>query len=527
MPQLTFNYGKILTLCIRTRNNALPLKQQLQRLALLDPGVHERMEIIVVDNDSTDGTSSMVKQFEGRVPFRYISNTDNLGHDNSFTFALNQAIPVRSKYIWLLDARNVVRIEFFDEMLQVLEKNEFGLVYLSLNARARKPLVQYVDADDFLQVVQMGIVDMNRHLVRTDFIRGYNPRKFGAGSGIPAVPLLLHVALSGKQNAVYGPRLLNELCTDPIREVRDPVRTYVKNLLNVFDRYEDDSSATSLSPATVMKMKTSVSDCLLPLIVRLFVLRSGGKGLDTKVCRQTVRQYLGWRPVVSVLKRCVSGKVWGRVVLFVLAVLRRIIAAVLAILTILVCNTVVTRAWRQFCNSLVSYRFRYRVRSAKRCSVEAPVTVEGKNIQIGTGFRSGPGLCLQSVSTGNYTPRITVGDNVAVGCNVCISSIRDVRIGNNVQIGRDVLITDHQCGKTDFESLQILPQDRQLVTRGPVTVGDNVIIGPKAVILSGVKVGKGAVVAAGAVVTHDVPPYGIAMGVPAVIRKSQVPETNC
>ena len=179
MPQLTFNYGKILTLCIRTRNNVLSLKQQLQRLALLDTSVQERMEVIIVDNDSTDGTSSMVRQFEGRVPFKYICNTDNLSRDNSFMFAINQAILMRSKYIWMLDARNVVRVERFGDMLQVLEKNEFGLVYLSLNARTRKTLTQYVDIDDFLQVVRMGIIDTSCNIIRTDFIRGYDPREFG------------------------------------------------------------------------------------------------------------------------------------------------------------------------------------------------------------------------------------------------------------------------------------------------------------------------------------------------------------
>ena len=515
MPQLTFNYGKILTLCIRARNNVLPLKQQLQRLALLDASVHDRMEILVIDEDSNDGTSSMVKQFEGRVPFSYISNTESLSRDNSLTFALNESFKVRSKYIWLLDARNIVRIEHFDEMLQLLDKNEFGLVYLALNDRMRKPLAQYIDTDDFLQVVQMGIADTNRLLVRTDFVRGYQPQKFGAGSGIPAVPLLLHVALSGKQNAVYGPRLLNELSTDPIREVRDPIRAYVKNLLSVYDHYEDDALPSSLSPATIMKMKTSVSDRLLPLIARLYILRRVDKGLDAKVCRQTVRQYLGWRPIGSALKLCVSAKLWGRVALFVLMVVRKLLTFVLAVLTMLICNTAVTRAWRQLRNSLTSYRFRYRVRSAKKCRVEAPVTVEGKHIRIGAGFKAQPGLCLQSVATGNYTPKITIGDNVSAGSNLSVSAIREVRIGSNVLIGRDVIITDHQCGKTDFESLQILPQDRQLVNRGPVIVEDNVTIGPRAVLLSGIKIGKGAIVAAGAVVTRDVPPYGVVMGVPA------------
>lgn len=517
MPQLTFNYGKILTLCIRTRNNVLSLKQQLQRLVLLDKEVLEHMEIVVVDNDSSDGTSTMVRQFEGRVRFKYISNTDNLSQDNCFTFALNQAIQMHTKYIWMLDARNVVRVEHFADLIGVLDKNEFGLVFLSLNQKSRKSLVQYVDIDDFLQVESLGIVDHSRNVIRTDFIRGYNPRDFDAGSGIPAVPLFLHVALSGKQNAVYAPCIINELAVDPIQESRDPIRTYAKNLLAVYDKYEDGLSVGNLSPATLMHLKNKVSDCLLPLIVRLFVLRRGVKGIDAKKSRFIVRQNLGWRPIMAAFRKCVSGKVWGRVIRFVFLVIRKLLTIILAGLTMLICNTLVTRAWRHFMVSLTTYRFRYRVRTGKRCLVEPPVIVEGKNITIGTMFHSMPGLHLESISTGNYTPRIVIGDNVTAERNVRISSVRDVRIGNNVVIGQGVIITDYQLGKTDAESLRILPQDRQLIIHGSVVIEDNVVIGPRAIILSGVTIGKGAVVAAGAVVTHNVPAFSVAKGVPAQV----------
>ena len=82
-------------------------------------------------------------------------------------------------------------------------------------------------------------------------------------------------------------------------------------------------------------------------------------------------------------------------------------------------------------------------------------------------------------------------------------------------IGQDVIITDFQQGKTDTETLHIVPADRQPVTRGSVVIEDNVIIGPRAVVLSGVTIGKGAVIGVGAVVTRDVPPLAVAKGVPA------------
>jgi acetyltransferase-like isoleucine patch superfamily enzyme len=61
--------------------------------------------------------------------------------------------------------------------------------------------------------------------------------------------------------------------------------------------------------------------------------------------------------------------------------------------------------------------------------------------------------------------------------------------------------------------------EKDTFSKGEVWIGNDVWIGARAIILSGVKVGDGAVIAAGAVVTKDVPPYAIAGGVPASIIK--------
>ena len=60
----------------------------------------------------------------------------------------------------------------------------------------------------------------------------------------------------------------------------------------------------------------------------------------------------------------------------------------------------------------------------------------------------------------------------------------------------------------------VAPKDRSLVT-SPVVIEDNVWIGEKVVILKGVRIGEGAVIGAGAIVTHDIPPYSVAVGIPA------------
>lgn len=85
-------------------------------------------------------------------------------------------------------------------------------------------------------------------------------------------------------------------------------------------------------------------------------------------------------------------------------------------------------------------------------------------------------------------------------------SIRPLRIGNNVSIAGEVRIYTMQHDIDD-------PEFREI--EGEVVIDDYVVIGTRVTILPGVHVGQGAVIASGAVVTHDVDPYTVVGGVPA------------
>ena len=95
----------------------------------------------------------------------------------------------------------------------------------------------------------------------------------------------------------------------------------------------------------------------------------------------------------------------------------------------------------------------------------------------------------------------------------------DIQIGDNLLTGNDVLISDNNHGQTVKDDLMIRPQDRPIHSKGEIIIGNNVWIGEKAVVLGNVKIGDGAIIAANSVVTHDVPAYSIAAGVPAKIIK--------
>lgn len=148
--------------------------------------------------------------------------------------------------------------------------------------------------------------------------------------------------------------------------------------------------------------------------------------------------------------------------------------------------------------------------------------VGGNHISIGYGTVIAKGAIITSWGkrrNQRFSSSIQIGDNCMIGEYAHISSCKSVIIGDNVLTGRYVYISDNSHGKTDLESLKIPPIDRDLYIKGPVQIGNKVWIGERACILSGVKIGDSAIIAANAVVTKDVPPYAVVGGVPAKIIK--------
>lgn len=115
---------------------------------------------------------------------------------------------------------------------------------------------------------------------------------------------------------------------------------------------------------------------------------------------------------------------------------------------------------------------------------------------------------------------IRIDDGCTIRANCHITAANKITIGKNLLTGTNVLISDNNHGSFVREQLNMHPGERPIISRGPVTIGNNVWIGNNACIMQAVTVGDGAVIAANSVVTHDVPPYTMVAGVPATIIKS-------
>ena len=134
--------------------------------------------------------------------------------------------------------------------------------------------------------------------------------------------------------------------------------------------------------------------------------------------------------------------------------------------------------------------------------------------------------CWTKYENVEYNPRIVIGDNCSIGEFNHFTSINEIIIGNGVLTGRYVYISDNNHGDCEYNTLLLQPSKRELNSKGAVHIGNNVWIGDKVSILSGVKIGDGAVIAANAVVTKDVPAYSVVGGVPAKIIKQNNNNNN-
>lgn len=100
---------------------------------------------------------------------------------------------------------------------------------------------------------------------------------------------------------------------------------------------------------------------------------------------------------------------------------------------------------------------------------------------------------------------VTIGDGTVLTCNISIGNYTLINVG--CTISHDCTIGNH---------VNISPGSH---LAGNVFIADDVFVGTGATFLPKVKVGKGSVIAAGACVTKDVPPYSMVAGVPAVVKK--------
>ena len=143
-------------------------------------------------------------------------------------------------------------------------------------------------------------------------------------------------------------------------------------------------------------------------------------------------------------------------------------------------------------------------------------------------------VCRGLIAAERFHPgTITIGDHVYLGDSSLISCAERVEIGAYTMLAHGVQVFDSNSHPLDADDRQRdqlisvgrLTGERPMIERAPIWIGEHCWIGINSLILKGVRIGPASVIAAGSVVTHDVPPHTLVAGNPArVIR--QLDETD-
>lgn len=135
--------------------------------------------------------------------------------------------------------------------------------------------------------------------------------------------------------------------------------------------------------------------------------------------------------------------------------------------------------------------------------------IQGKKyIEFGEESWFGTGTELLVYGSKKWNTCLKIGNKVHAQCRTRITCAKGIKIGNNVLIGPDVFITDHNHGMNPETG----GYGNQELLINEVVIEDGVWLGQRVCVLPGTHIGKNSIIGANSVVTHDIPAYTIAVG---------------
>jgi serine acetyltransferase len=148
-----------------------------------------------------------------------------------------------------------------------------------------------------------------------------------------------------------------------------------------------------------------------------------------------------------------------------------------------------------------------------------PVVIGSLDIIMGDRVRLAAMTTISGRAVGSNIPQLIIGDNVGIGWRTSISVGNTIILGNNVRIAGDCYLAGYP-GHPINAKLRALGKPDADSQVGDIILDDDVWLATGVKVMPGVTIGRGTIVAAGSVVTKDLPSFVLAGGVPARVIKS-------
>jgi acetyltransferase-like isoleucine patch superfamily enzyme len=184
----------------------------------------------------------------------------------------------------------------------------------------------------------------------------------------------------------------------------------------------------------------------------------------------------------------------------------------------------------------VQARIRYRWRRIASTIEAARCAQPGTHIYLGQGTRMqghrhiqlrgrfvamerNQIVAVDAHGSARFNPTLILGNNVSMENDCHIAAAFHVEIQDDVLMASGVYVSDHSHGGTAAVDLALPPNERPLVSKGPVVIEAAVWLGENVCVLPGVRIGRSSIIGANSVVTRDIPPRSVVAGAPArVVR---------
>jgi len=148
-----------------------------------------------------------------------------------------------------------------------------------------------------------------------------------------------------------------------------------------------------------------------------------------------------------------------------------------------------------------------------------PVIIGSLDIVMGDKVRLAAMTTISGRAVGQHTPQLMIGDNVGIGWRTSIAVGKTINIGNNVRIAGDCFLAGYP-GHPVNAKLRALGKPDEDSQVGDIILEDDVWLATGVKVMPNVTIGRGTIVAAGSVVTKDLPSFVLAAGIPARVIKS-------
>lgn len=506
----------LLTIAIPTYNRASLLSQTLEATV---PQLTKETELLVCDNASTDGTPALFEKQVSNV--RYYRQVENLGLDANMATCIEKA---NGTYVWILCDDDLPFSDAVSCILKAIKEGknpglisliaEGGDIKLSeYHDRPSHSEWAYSDRDGYLVKLGEMITFASLIVVRRDI---YDAKFVTKHFGGMLVPAAIALQAAGSSNNVA-------IAMSPLVFARsgncggyDAYTVFSKNLRQLLTECE---RLFGYSPSATRLVYRSALTGVIPYIFHVWKATPRGLWNIFRYSFQYKEFYTA--VLVPVLRRNLRSlaksflNFFERAAKFAIRRIGHLLYKPSTEILDIAANRYFSRSFH---------------RKLSEIHTRHPVyLVNADRIKIGENFVAGPGLRLEAITEwagDEFSPQIVIGDNVCLQLNTHIGAISRIEIHDNVLVGSNVLITDHNHGRPDFQGHDLPPFQRRLSSKGPVVIEENVWIGENVSILAGVRVGKGSIIGANSVVTRDIPPNCIATGAPASVSKEiKIPQT--